>query len=160
MFSRYFAAAVLIALPVGVSAQSIQIETAWARAASPNAKAGGAFMTLTDTGAPDKLGSATSPVAGRGELHRSVEENGLIKMLPVEALDLELGKKVRLTPGSYHIMLMDLGRQLKPSDTFPKTLSFAKAVQMTVMVTVEAAGATAPVVGGHSTSDIVRISKL
>jgi hypothetical protein len=137
-------AALLLAIPSLAMAQSIQVERPWARATAPNAKAGGAFMTLTDTGAPDKLLSAASPVAGMAELHRTVEQNGVMRMLPVEALDLEPGKKVLLAPGGYHVMLMDLKRQLKPGDTFPLTLTFAKAAPMTVTVTVEAAGASGP----------------
>lgn len=151
MIRRFFAV-LLIAFPAAAQAQSIAVEKPWARATAPNARAGGVFMTLTDTGAPDKLVAVASPVAGVVEVHRTVEQNGVMKMLPVEAIDLEPGKKVVLAPGGYHVMLMDLKRQLKPGDTFPMTLTFAKAAPMTVTVKVEAAGAAGPshdAHGGH-----------
>ena len=141
------AAAVLAAVPALAQAQSIQVEHPWARATAPNAKAGGVFMTLTDSGAPDKRIAAASPVAGMAEVHRTVEENGVMKMLPVDAIDLAPGNKVTLAPGGYHVMLMDLKHQLKQGDTFPITLTFAKAAPITVTVTVEAPGASN---AGHS----------
>ena len=138
------AAALVAAVPAIAQAQSIQVDHPWARATAPNAKAGGVFMTLTDTGAADKLIAAASPVAGMVEVHRTVEENGVMKMLPVEAIDLTPGKAVTLAPGGYHVMLMDLRRQLKQGDTFPLTLTFAKAAPLTVTVMVEAPGAAGP----------------
>ena len=144
MTRKYLAAALLLAVPAIASAQSIQVDHPWARATSPSAKTGGVFMTLIDTGAPDKLVSAASPVAGMVEVHRTVEENGVMKMLPVAAIDLETGKKVQLAPGGYHVMLMDLKRQLKVGETFPITLTFAQAAPMTVTVKVEAPGASGP----------------
>ena len=147
---RLFFAALLLALPVSAQAQTITVEKPWARATSPSAKAGGVFMTLTDTGVPDKLVSIATPIAEVAGLHRTVEQNGVMRMLPVEGLDLAPGKPVVFAPGGYHVMLMDLKRQLKPGDTFPITLTFAKAAPMTVTVKVEAAGAAGPSQDMHS----------
>ena len=140
------AAALFAAAPAFAQSPSIQVDHPWARATAPNAKAGGVFMTLTDSGAPDKLVAASSPVAGMVEVHRTVNENGVMKMLPVDAIELVPGMKVTLAPGGYHVMLMDLKRQLKQGETFPLTLTFAKAAPVTVTVKVEAPGAAGP---GH-----------
>jgi copper(I)-binding protein len=51
---------------------------------------------------------------------------------------------VTLAPGSYHIMLSGLKQSLKQGDSFPITLSFAKAGPVTATVTVAKAGATMP----------------
>lgn len=140
------AAGLVAAAPALAQAQSIQVVHPWVRATAPNAKAGGAFTTLTDTGAPDRLVSVGSPVAGMAEVHRTVEENGVMKMLPADGIDLAPGKPVTLAPGGYHVMLMGLKQQLKQGDSFPLTLTFAKAAPMTVTVTVtvEASGAFGP----------------
>ena len=50
-----------------------------------------------------------------------------MKMRPVGPLPIEPGKPVTLAPGGYHIMLSGLKRSLKQGDSFPITLSFAKA---------------------------------
>ena len=47
-----------------------------------------------------------------------------------------------LAPGGYHIMLSGLKQSLKQGDSFPITLSFAKAGQVTATATVTKAGAT------------------
>ena len=49
-----------------------------------------------------------------------------------------------LAPGGYHIMLSGLKQALKQGDSFPITLSFAKAGQVTATATVAKAGATMP----------------
>ena len=139
-----------IASPAFAQAPSIQVDHPWARATAPAANAGGVFMTLTDTGAPDQLVAAATPVADTAEVHRTVEENGVMKMQPVTALDLSPGQAVRFAPGGYHVMLMGLKQQLKPGDTFPLTLTFAKAAPLTVTVNVEAAGAAGPSHDMHS----------
>ena len=101
-------------------------------------------MTLTGAGAADRLVGASSPVAGVAELHRSVNENGVMRMLPVPALVLDAGQTIELKPGGYHIMLFDLKQQLKPGDRFSITLRFEIAGPITTTVTVAAAGASGP----------------
>ena len=154
-----FAAALFAAASAFAQAPTIQVDHPWARATAPNAKAGGVFMTLTDSGGVDRLVSASSPVAGMVEVHRTVEENGVMKMLPVEAIDLVPGKSVTLAPGGYHVMLMDLRRQLKQGETFPLTLTFAKAAPVTVTVKVEAPGASAPGHDMHSMPGMTMVPK-
>ncbi|HEY2132135.1 MAG TPA: copper chaperone PCu(A)C, partial [Acetobacteraceae bacterium] len=124
------------------SPSSVAVQNAWARATTRNAQSGGIFLTLTDKGAPDRLVGVTTPVAAMAQLHQSVNDNGVMKMDAVPALDLPPGKPVELKPGGYHIMLMGLKQQLKPGDTFPVTLNFAKAPQVTATVTVGKAGAS------------------
>ncbi len=149
----FLAAALCAAAPALAPAQavaqtsSITVENAWARATTASAKAGGVFLTLTSTGAPDRLVGTSSPVAGVVELHRTVNENGVMKMLPVPELALETGKTIELKPGSYHIMLIDLKQQLKSGATFPVTLRFEKAAPITATVTVTTAGASGPAHG-------------
>jgi periplasmic copper chaperone A len=69
-------------------------------------------------------------------------------MRPVEELVVTLGEPTVLKPGGPHIMLMGLKRPLTRGDSFPMTITFAKAPPVTVTVTVQAAGAAGP--GAHS----------
>lgn len=136
-----------LALPAAAWAQptpTIQVTAAWARATMPHAPSGGIFLTLTDTGAPDRLIGATTPVAATATLHRTMDDHGIMKMLAVPTLDLPTGHPVALMPGGLHLMLTGLQRQLKPGEIFPLTLSFAKAPPVTAMVTVGTAGAEGP----------------
>ena len=143
---RLLAVAMIVTPLVGFFQQScaqqagIQVDHVWSRAALAGHE-GAVYLTITDTGAPDTLTGVSTPVAAMAGLHRSTDDNGVMKMRPVASLPIEPGKPVTLAPGGYHIMLMDLKQPLKQGDSFPVTLIFAKAGQVTVTAAVAKAGA-------------------
>ena len=120
--------AAILALTAGaVSAQSVDVKDAWARATVKGQMATGAFMTLTAKDGA-KLVSATSPVAGVVEVHEMKMDGNVMKMRAVQGgLDLPAGKAVELKPGGYHVMLMDLKQPLAKDSTIPMTLVFKDA---------------------------------
>jgi copper(I)-binding protein len=126
------------------AAQGISVQHPWARATSASQTVGGAFLTLTNSGAPDSLVSASSPDADRVELHQTVEQEGVMKMLPIATLPVATGQAVELKPGSYHLMVMGLKHPLTQGTSFPLTLNFAKSPPVTVKVEVTTAGASGP----------------
>ena len=142
---RSLITAVMLVLPLTAFADPapIQIDHVWSRAALAGHE-GAVYLTITDTGPPDTLTAVTTPVASMAELHRSFNDNGVMKMRPVGALPIEPGKPVTLAPGGYHIMLMGLKQTLKEGDSFPVTLKFTKAGQVTATAMVQKAGATMP----------------
>ena len=120
---------------------TVSVTNAWARATAGESKTGAAYVTLTDSGAADRLIGASTPVAGTAQVHQTINANGVMQMRPVDALPLEPGKPVTLAPGSYHIMLTDLHQPLKRGETFPLTLTFDHAKPVTVQVKVAGPGA-------------------
>jgi periplasmic copper chaperone A len=142
---RPLTAAVLIGLPVAAFADDagIHVDHVWSRAAMAGHE-GVVYLTITDMGTPDTLTGVTTPVAAEASLHQSSDDRGVMKMRPVVALPIEPGKPVTLAPNGYHIMLTGLKQALKQGDSFPVTLSFAKAGQVTATAMVEKAGATMP----------------
>jgi hypothetical protein len=140
--------ALLIAAPFIAYAEQngVQVVHAWSRATIPG-QTGVIYLTINDTGAPDRLTSVASPVAASAALHESFSENGVSKMREVAGLAVSPGTPVTLAPGGYHIMLMGLKQPLKQGDAFPVTLTFEKAGPVTATVTVEKPGAGAPSAG-------------
>ena len=147
------------------SAGSIQIVDAWARAASSMSGAmgqaqptgaamgdmkptgaamgetGGAngamYMTSRNSGgAADKLIKAQSDVAKSVELHTVVNDGGVMKMRPVEAIEVPAGGETALKPGGFHVMLIGLTRDLKPGDKVAFKLQFANAGTVDVQAEV------------------------
>ena len=105
-------------------------------------KAAAAYVTITNKGgAADQLVAASTPVAGKAQVHTTINANGVMQMRPVPALDVKPGATVTLKPGGFHIMLTDLKQPLKEGDSFPVTLTFSKAGQVTVTAIVAKAGA-------------------
>jgi hypothetical protein len=115
----------LAALALAAAAQAqVSVKDAWVRATVPQQKATGAFMQIVS--AKDaKLVEAKSPVAGVVEIHEMTMVNQVMQMRAIPGLDLPAGKMVELTPGGYHVMLMDLKGQVKENDQVPLTLVVA-----------------------------------
>ncbi|MGQ9849319.1 MAG: copper chaperone PCu(A)C [Aggregatilineaceae bacterium] len=100
----------------------------------------GAFMVIENAGetADQLIGAAVSPeIARTVEIHETtVDENNVMQMRPVEAIEVPARGSVELKPGSYHIMLLDVQRDLNPGDTVTLTLSFASGASLQVDATV------------------------
>ncbi len=74
--------------------------------------------------------------------------NGVMTMRPLDkGLAIEPGKTVKLAPGGYHLMLMDLKNPLKQGDKVPLTLEFEKAGKVALSLDVQGVGAQAPAGG-------------
>lgn len=129
----------------GYKAGPIEVEHPWARATAGSVPNGAAYLVLTDHGsAPDRLVSASSPAAERAELHMHMMDNGVMKMRPVDAIEVTPGSSTTLAPGGLHIMLFGLREPLVKGKAFPLTLVFEKAGAVTVEVDVQGAGAATP----------------
>jgi copper(I)-binding protein len=150
-------AAVLALLVAPVRAQEVKagdlvITQPWSRATPGGAKIAGGFLTIENKGAaPDRLVSVAGDVAGRVEIHEMAMNNGVMTMRPLDkGLAIEPGKTVKLAPGGYHLMLMDLKNPLKQGDKVPLTLEFEKAGKVALSLDVQGVGAPAPAGHDHS----------
>ena len=142
---RLLSALCLILLPALALAQpkGIEVQQVWSRAA-PAGATGVIYLTVRTHGAPDTLTGATTPVAAQAELHETINDHGVMKMRPVAAAPVSTDKPLTLAPGGYHLMLMGLKQRLVAGSSFPVTLHFANAGDVTANATVEKAGASMP----------------
>lgn len=91
------------------------------------------YLTIKNpTAAADRLIKAQSDVAASVELHTMAEENGVMKMHPVDGVDVPAQGEAVLKPGGFHIMLLNIARDLKVGDKVTVTLTFEKAGTLTV----------------------------
>lgn len=128
------------------TAGDLVITQAWSRATPGGAKIAGGYLTIDNKGsAPDRLISGAGDNIGRVEIHEMAMNNGVMKMRPLDkGLPIEAGKTVKLAPGGYHLMLMDLKQPFKAGDKVPVTLEFEKAGKVAVSLDVQAVGAQSP----------------
>jgi periplasmic copper chaperone A len=127
----------------------VTVRDSWVRATVPEQKATGAFMQVTS--AQDaRLVEARSPVADVVEIHEMKMENEVMRMRAVPGIDLPAGKPVDLGPGGYHIMMIDLKRQVKEGEMVPMTLVVEgkDKKRQTIELTVPARALTS--MPGHS----------
>lgn len=108
-------------------AQGVEVKDAWVRATVQGQHSTGAFMKLRAS-QDMKLVGISSPVAGVAEVHEMKMEGNVMKMRALSGgMDLPAGKTVELSPGGYHVMMMDLKAKLDKGSSVPLTLVFKDA---------------------------------
>jgi len=142
-----FAAVLIFSLPALAGAQNakghaaatqhgITVTGAWARPTIAKMRISAAYFQAATTGGEDKLIAAKTPNADKAELHQHIMENGIAKMRPVDSVAIAPGAPVVFQPGGYHVMIMGLKGPLNEGDSFPLTLTFETAGDVTVDVMV------------------------
>jgi len=123
----------------------VTVSHPWARATPGGATVGAAYVEISaKDGAPDTLVAASSPAAGRVEIHTHTMDGGVMKMRKLEKLAIPGGSSILLQPSGNHIMLFELTGPLKEGDLLPVTLVFEKAGEVKIEATVEPVGAKGP----------------
>ncbi len=135
--NTFYLIAISALLPQVVFAQ-IKIEREWIRASPPTAVTSAAYMIIRNTGTEnDRLISAISADCEITELHTVIHENGVMKMRPVEFIEIPADDEVYLKTGGYHVMLIKLKHLLKPGSFSPLTLIFEKAGRIKLKLPVK-----------------------
>lgn len=148
------AAALAAFLAMPAFGADIVVKDAYARASSPVAKTGAAFMVFENTGdTDDQLIDARSNVSKKTELHTHIDAGGgVMQMRRVEGgFAIPAHGTHLLARGGDHVMMMGLTQPLKQGDVVTLTLVFEKAGEMVIDVPVdlERKGPMA----GHGTMD-------
>lgn len=129
-----------------VKAGDLVITQAWSRATPGGAKVGGGYLTIENKGsAPDRLIGGSADVADKVQVHEMAVNNGVMTMRPLDnGLAIEPGKTVKLAPGGYHLMLLELKSPLKQGDKVALTLEFERAGKVALSLDVQGVGAQGP----------------
>jgi copper(I)-binding protein len=80
-------------------------------------------MEIRSTESVSLVGVST-PAAKSAAVHEMSMDGGVMRMRPVEKLDLEADKAVALAPGGYHLMLEGLKKPLHKGESVPLSLVF------------------------------------
>lgn len=117
-----------------VTVGSLTISNAWARAAEAmpmdhgDAQSGGngaAYLVIENKGStPDRLLRVESDAAMQTEIHLSEMKDDVMKMAPVDGVDIPANGKVELKSGGYHIMMIGLKHDLKEGEKVRLKLTF------------------------------------
>jgi periplasmic copper chaperone A len=126
--------------------KGLNVVGAWSRATPGQSKNGAVFLEIKSDRA-DQLLSASGAVADAIEIHTHINDNGIMQMRRVDAVEIAEGA-TKFVPGGYHIMLLGLKQPLKAGDTFKLTLTFAAAGARDVEVAVRSN--TAAPAKGHT----------
>jgi copper(I)-binding protein len=132
------ATAALTAQAHDYSVGALHIDHPYARAMPPGARTGAAYLGIENRGHDqDVLKSARTPRAKSVELHTMSKDGGMMRMRELHEVPLPPQRTTLFGPSGMHIMLVDPDPPLRQGDTFPLTLTFARAGTVTIDVEVE-----------------------
>ena len=148
------ALAASVALPARAqdrAAAGVVVLEPWTRATAASAPTAAGYMALRNDGSqPERVLSASSPLARAVELHETRMDGDIMRMRQLDTgLMLPPGSTVRLDPGGTHFMLVGPSRAFKRGERVPLTLRFEHAGEVNVELRVEAPGARGPAHAGH-----------
>ncbi len=132
------------ALPMIAGEGGVMVADPYARATPPNAKVGGAYMTLMNHGPATRLTGASSAVAETVQIHNhTMDDSGVMRMRRVEG-GIPLGKHETVTfaPGGLHVMLMGLTGPLREGETVDVRLEFEDGSTLDMTVPVKSISAS------------------
>lgn len=139
IFKCFFIATFLLILPLLASASTentLNITGYWVRPATGENTA--AYMTMNNpTPTADKLIKAECAFAETVELHNHINDNGVMRMRPVNDITVPANTDTTMKPGGLHIMLMRLKPEFKNQKTVPITLHFEKQGVVTLNFPVQ-----------------------
>ncbi|WP_413282606.1 copper chaperone PCu(A)C [Vibrio sp. MA40-2] len=115
-----------------VFASDLVVQHPYARATPPNAPTSAVFLTLENNSDQQrKIVSASTPAAGKVELHTHVMQGDVMKMRQVDTITIEPMAQTELKPGGLHIMLFDLQQKFTEGKKIDVTVNFANGEALT-----------------------------
>ncbi len=115
----------------------LEVSDAWARKTGSRTASAAVYFNLKNgTDAAETLLSVSAPRAKMATIHRSFEQNGIMRMEMQDKLEVAPGSTAAFEPGGMHIMLMRLDQPLKQGEIFPVVLTFKSAGEVTIYVEV------------------------
>lgn len=132
MINRYvwvFGAA-LLSLAATAGAEP-RISDAWVRALPPTQSSTAGYLRLHNDGDDELVVTgASADVAGRVEIHTTVEVDGLLRMQRLPEVRVPAGGVAEFAPGGAHLMLLQLSRMPAPGQEVRLCLQFASGPEV------------------------------
>ncbi|EKO3930822.1 copper chaperone PCu(A)C [Vibrio fluvialis] len=128
----------LMLSPFSYAQTDIMAHHPYARATPPNAPTSAVFAELVNNSDHDRfIVAASTPAAGKVELHDVIKEGDVMKMRQVEAFTIPANGTLELKPGSFHIMLFDLKMPFQEGKQIDVQLTFKDGEQLSFTAPVK-----------------------
>jgi len=115
------------------AAELITVTKPWIRATAPGQTISGAFMTLVNNSEiAYALTSVSFSDASTVEIHETSMNDGMMRMRKLNQVTIPANGIAELKPGSFHIMLIGLEKDMVAGETETLTLTFSDDSQKTV----------------------------
>jgi len=127
----------LLILP-GSAIAELDIHDAWIKNLPPAVPVRAGYMTIRNAQV-----NAASIIAIRSdafasvEIHRTITEDGMMRMESVPTLVIEADSSVQLTPGGLHLMMMNPIKPTKPGDVLEIVIELGDGSTQSLQMTVK-----------------------
>lgn len=122
---------------ISLMVHAVEVTDAWVREAPPSAKMLGGFMTINNHSDKDMvLTGANSKTFKKVMLHRTMEVDGVSKMVHQHMITIPAHGQLEFKPGDYHIMMPAPEKRLVAGDKVTITLVFKSGETRDVEYTV------------------------
>lgn len=123
---------------------TLEIANVWARKTGTRTVSAAVYFEIHNKSAEqEKLTDISTEHAANAMIHRSFEDNNIMRMEMQDDVTIAAGETLLFAPGGYHVMLTNLTAPLVEGEVFPITMSFEKAGDITVYVEVTGIGGPA-----------------
>lgn len=117
VFASLLLCTLLATAPSSFADSAMVLEKAWIAEAPPMSKVMAAYMQIQNPGAEAlEITKIASADFSSIEIHRTVDENGVARMLRQNGLSIAAQSHFELQPGGYHLMLFNPGKAFKAGD--------------------------------------------
>jgi copper(I)-binding protein len=117
---------------------TIAVADAWAAPTAKGAKVAAGFFTVANGAtADDRLLAASSPRAGRVELHDVSKDGKTKKTSQVKDIAVPAGGSVALNDAGLRLMFIDISAPFVVGDTVPVKLTFEKSGEVEIALVVK-----------------------
>ncbi len=96
------------------------------------------FFTIdNESDEDDRLVGIRTDIADVAEMHHSeIDDAGVMRMNPVDGVEVPAGESIEFESGGYHVMLIGLHHDLVAGESFEITLEFAEHGDVEVEVDI------------------------
>lgn len=127
----------LLILP-GSAIAELDIHNAWIKNLPPAVPVRAGYMTIHNTQAKEvSIVAISSDAFASVEIHRSIAEDGMMRMEAVPTLVIEPDSTVQLAPGGLHLMMMNPAEPTKPDDVLQIVIEFDDGSTQSLNMTVK-----------------------
>ena len=140
-FSRFFVLFIFFISPISMTYAnnySIDIEDAWIRAMPSKAMSTAAFMKITNK-FPNEVKLISVDIDGvqSVELHKTVSDGKVMRMVKQSHIPLPANSSLVLKPGSWHVMMIGLEKQFPEGSVHQVQLNFDNGFKQNIKIKVK-----------------------
>ncbi|MFZ0453056.1 MAG: copper chaperone PCu(A)C [Ignavibacteriaceae bacterium] len=115
----------------------IEVKEAWLRTGAEGLNTALYFKIESHSDKPDTLYKVSSDIAKHVMMHETYMKDGMMGMREIKDIIVKPDSSVEFKPGSYHVMVMNLKKDLKQGERIDFVLHFKSAGDVNIQAEVQ-----------------------